>query len=312
MILGTTVLVLTVFLSGIVAFFLVQRYRRQSVSHFFGDALKLPSPRSRFTEIDGVKLHYVVEGQGRDILLLHGMGASVFCWRYLIPFLSDKMRVWAVDIKGFGLSDKPKGSDYGLASQADLLLKFADKHIKNSFVVVGNSMGGAIAAEMNLQRPSGISHLVLVSAAYDPRIGYFDFHRIKYLAPMARPLVKPPLVKKLLKQVYGKPFALTEDIVTAYYTPYARGSEALHSLIESFDVIRDRTLKGRLKGLTAKTLILWGQNDRLIPRRFGEHLHEILPGSWFKTHEWAGHHPQEEDPQWVAAQIEQFLRNFDT
>src|SRR2546423_1872056 len=85
-----------------------------------------PNAQSRFVVIDNVKIHYVVEGRGQDIVLIHGLAANIYCWRKLIPILARKFRVWAIDLKGFGLSDKPRGSSYDLQTQALLVSHFIE------------------------------------------------------------------------------------------------------------------------------------------------------------------------------------------
>src|SRR5689334_15561788 len=81
-------------------------------------------PDSLFIEVDGVKVHYVQAGTGKDLVLLHGIGASVFIWRFLFPLLQDRYRVTAVDLPGFGRSAKSSSRDYGLDSQAAIVARF--------------------------------------------------------------------------------------------------------------------------------------------------------------------------------------------
>ena len=171
------------------------------------DAPFYPNKESRYETIDGVKLHYVCHGSGADILLLHGIAANIYCWRLLIPLLEKKFRVWAVDIKGFGLSDKPD-DNYDLQSQADLLVKFARKHVMKNLTVVGSSMGGAIASEVAVQWRNQIA----VRPA--PRLGPFKFR-----PRPARPLVSTAT----LSTSQEGPFTLcdaAESTREPYYGPH--------------------------------------------------------------------------------------------
>ncbi|MEK7355356.1 MAG: alpha/beta fold hydrolase, partial [Bdellovibrionota bacterium] len=80
-------------------------------------------PDSKYVDVEGVKLHYLQAGEGPDVVLLHGIGASVYIWRFLFPILQKRHRVTAIDIAGFGKSAKDPRRDYGLDAQAELLTR---------------------------------------------------------------------------------------------------------------------------------------------------------------------------------------------
>jgi pimeloyl-ACP methyl ester carboxylesterase len=104
-----------------------------------------PYSDSQFLLIKGCRIHYRQSGKGRDIVLLHGIGASVFIWRHIYPMLSQHYRVTAIDFLGFGASDKPIDEDLGLDAQAERTHKLIEQlHLKNP-ILIGSSMGGTIA-----------------------------------------------------------------------------------------------------------------------------------------------------------------------
>jgi pimeloyl-ACP methyl ester carboxylesterase len=117
-------------------------------------------------EVDGVPIHYVEAGQGKAVLLIHGLGASTFSFRHTIPELAQRYRVIALDLKGFGYSARPQ-SDYSLTAQAALVRQVMDRLGVERAAVVGHSMGGAVAMRLALGYPERVSRLVLVASATD-------------------------------------------------------------------------------------------------------------------------------------------------
>jgi pimeloyl-ACP methyl ester carboxylesterase len=275
-----------------------------------------PNDESRYDTVEGIRLHYICRGSGPDVLLLHGIGANIYCWRLVIPLLEKRFRVWAVDIKGFGLSDKPRKDSYDLESQARLLLKFTEKHALKNFTIVGNSMGGAIGAGMVVQAPQKISHLVLLNSAHDSRM--FKFKKGHYqllrsalgpFVPLLTPLANKRIVRHYMKAIYGQNREISDTDVSAYMAPYSKGGEGFSAFFAAVDSMLDPELVKKLKETKISLLILWGENDHLVNVRWGRELHEIMSGSQFQTHPTGGHHLQEEEPEWVVKKISDFILN---
>ncbi|MDZ4677604.1 MAG: alpha/beta hydrolase [Oligoflexia bacterium] len=286
-------------------------YRKRLMRQYAHDGLKIPGPQSKHLMIDNIQLHYVVEGSGPDIFLIHGIGANLYCWRFLIPLLARSFRVWAIDLKGYGLSDKPRKSSYGLAAQAKLLIEFLKAQNVQQCILVGNSMGGAIAAEMTIQNPDLIKDLVLINSAHDPKIiGPLDLRKIRLFIDLLPPLfINKVVVKQFMKTLYGKQRDITDEVVSAYISPFMASDDTHHAFVASFEALIDKTLIPRFKALNKRVLILCGQNDRLVPVRYGQQLHQSLAESLFHIHPDAGHHLQEEDPQWIVDKIKEFISN---
>src|SRR5690606_35753067 len=126
---------------------------------------------------------------------------------------------------------KPLDSDYGLQAQAALTLKFLRANDVEKCIVVGNSMGGAIAAEMAIQDPQLVSHLVLINSAHDPRIVrriiWFDVRRTrKLIASSIAPLVNRITVKQFIRTLYGTPRDINDNIINNYLAPYRQSRSA--------------------------------------------------------------------------------------
>ena len=286
-------------------------YRKWLVRKYFSDVVQYPNALSKFTEVNGIRLHYIVDGNGPDLLLLHGIGANIYCWRLVVPLLSKFFRVWAVDLKGFGQSAKPRMSDYGLKAQAELLLDFLRQQKIGKCIVVGNSMGGAIASEMAIRDSALVDNLVLINSAHDPRIVrrimWFDLRPIrKYLIHPMAPFVTRTTVRQFIKTLYGTKRVISNEVVDAYLAPYMTEIDSHHAFASAFDALLDKDLVSRLKTISTKVLILWGKRDRLCPLKFGQELQQRLPNSILQVHENAGHHMQEEEPERIAQHIKTF------
>jgi pimeloyl-ACP methyl ester carboxylesterase len=124
-----------------------------------------PAHRAEYLHADELRLRAVRAGQGTPtLLLLHGYGESLLAWQPMFDRLARRTRVIAVDLPGFGLSDKPP-TGYSLGRMTDRLVDFVDRWTRGPVIVVGHSLGGEIAAALALRRPDRISGLVLLAPA---------------------------------------------------------------------------------------------------------------------------------------------------
>lgn len=273
--------------------------------------LYTPEKGSHFAEIKDVKLHYIYDGQplatGQKYLLLHGIAANVYCWRKLVPLLTTNNQVWALDLKGFGRSAKPWPSDYSLVGQSELVAEFIKKEIGAPCILVGNSMGGAIALETALRFPKWVSQLVLLAPAYDSNLVWLDLRNFKFLMPLSRIFAHPVFAKTIIKSLYGTEIPVSESDVDAYLNPFLENPDARKAAVEAFSALTDVSLKERLKKVTQPTFIVWGQRDRVTPVSYAEGISKRIPSSILDIHPTGGHHIQEEEPHWLAQRISQFV-----
>ncbi len=290
-------------------------YRHVQIKKVFSGPIYFPHIRSQFKVIEGCRLHYLKEGTGQDILLLHGLGANIYCWRKIIPLLAQHYRVWAMDLKGFGLSDKPRNSPYTLEAQSSLLAKFMESEKVKKLTVVGNSMGGAIAIQLGIDRPDLAQHIVLINSAHDPKMFNTQLRTfVKFMKAavpavgLFAPVVNEKSVRFYLPKIYGNEnYEITTEDVRAYVAPYMEGTESHRAFVAAFEGMLWNNLTEHLKSIQSRVLILWGARDNLLPVKYGEVLHKSLPQSAYFVHPTGGHHLQEEEPEWVAEHIEKFL-----
>ncbi len=121
----------------------------------------------------GVKINYYEAGQGPPIILLHGFGGCSYSWRFLAPELALDHRVFTIDLKGYGLSDKPEDGNYAVSDQADMVAAFIRSQNLHDLVIMGHSMGGGVTLMTYLKvredQPARVKSLVLIDSAGYPQ-----------------------------------------------------------------------------------------------------------------------------------------------
>ncbi len=273
------------------------------------DLASAPKP-GREVYVDGVRLHYVEAGEGPPLLLLHGLNGSTFSFRLLMPYLAPHFRTIALDLKGFGFSDRPAGGDYSLGEQARLVAGFLDALGVEKAFVLGHSLGGAVAMRLAIAYPERVERLILVSAADDSELrkGLRSARVIRPMLPIvaAFTLQNERFRRMSLRSACYDPAFVTPEVVEGYLSPtHIRGHlRALGSLM--VDRRRDAPLD--VTSITQPTLILWGTADRWMPSVHGQALQSLIPEASLVLIEKAGHLVLEEQPQESSGAIIDFLK----
>ncbi len=265
--------------------------------------------RAQYRVIDGTQLRIIDTGRGTPVVFIHGFGASLYSWRKTLPsVVAAGYRIIAFDNRGFGFSAKP-ARGYGNAAYARLVVALLDTLGLPSAVLVGHSMGGAIAAEVALAYPSRVRGLVLIDAAgYGVRWpAILKVGRWPGAGGVATALRGRWVTERLLRSTHADPTKVTEEDVDQYYAPVPEPGygRALRGVLREF---RFDTLVGRLGAVAAPTLVLWGAVDRWIPVRDGSRLAAELPRGVFVVIPRTGHAAAEESPDEVNRLLIAFLR----
>jgi 4,5:9,10-diseco-3-hydroxy-5,9,17-trioxoandrosta-1(10),2-diene-4-oate hydrolase len=268
-------------------------------------------PDSRFVKANGASLHYVQAGEGDDIVLLHGIGASVYIWRFVFPILQTRHRVTAFDFAGFGKSSKEPSNGYGLDAQADSIAKALTSLGIERATLVGSSMGGAVALWMALKWPERFHHVVGLGPHTDSsRVPGLSQH-FAAAAPFFRRTVNKRTIKVILGFILTNKNLITDDVVEKYLEPFRDRGESLRAFVAATAVLADRRLPSALSKLKAHALIIWGENDSLVSRASMQKLRKALPQATYVDHATGGHHIMEDEPVWCAKQIELFLAGLE-
>jgi pimeloyl-ACP methyl ester carboxylesterase len=277
----------------------------------------LQGPYSRLGPPDApVRLYTVERGEGPPILLIHGFGTNTFTWRHVAPDLARDHRVIAVDLKGFGQSDKPFDERYSAQDQADLLAQLIVDHDLKDLTIVGHSYGGGVALLLALDadpRLKGrIARLVLLDTiAYPQAIPIFfkmlDTPVVSQIGVRMAPTDFQ--IRMALRIAYFDNSKIGADEVAAYAGPMktAAGKHAIiHSARQILPPDAD-AIAARYAEITLPTLIVWCDHDRIVPLDVGLKLRRAMPNSTLRIVSECGHMPQEEQPEATMREIRDFL-----
>jgi len=258
----------------------------------------------KFANVFGARIHYVDVGSGPVVVLLHGLADDVGVWGSVMPALAAKHRVIALDQVGFGRSDKPL-LDYRAATFVDFLDGFLNELKIDRASLVGNSLGGWIAADFALAHPERIERLVLCNAAgYAAVAKNMNSRTFSALRLASRDDIRHlgPLT------FHDKRFY--EDVDLAFKQRVTAGddytvNQVLDSILRGEDV-----LDGRVGAIHKPTLILWGREDKLIPLKLAERFHKEIAGSRLEIIDNCGHMQHVECPKEFAAAVLEFLNDL--
>jgi len=250
----------------------------------------------------GQKIQYVEAGTGPTVILLHGLGGSSVAWSFNIGPLAEKFHVVVPDQIGFGKSDKPL-VNYRIRTYVDFLDQFCKQLKIERATLVGNSMGGWIAAMFTASFPDRVDKLVLVDAAgYTPPKD-FDMRTLFGLNPTTREGMKI-LVSKVF---YNKAFQSDAAIDQAIAVRLAAGDGYTIKTITESIIRGEDFLDDVVKTIKRPTLIVWGRQDGLVALADGERFNKDIAGSKMVVIEQCGHVPNAEKPGEFNAALLKFL-----
>jgi pimeloyl-ACP methyl ester carboxylesterase len=291
-------------------------------------AERLADPDSHFVPVPlgtaSVRLHYKEHGHGpRNLVLLHGFGASEFSWREVAPELARNARVVAFDRPAFGLTDRPLRASWGTAAdwaahnpyslqaQVDLTIGLMDELGIQQAVLVGNSAGGTVAMLTALQHPERVEALVLLDPAVysDGRRGglrwLFDTPQAQHLGPLLARQIRS-WGTNFARSAWYEPARITEEVWAGYLKPlqvenWDRG------LWELTRAAAPSGLPEHLAELALPILVVTGDDDRIVPTAQSVRVAAELPQAELLVVPECGHLPHEECPAPVLAAMADFL-----
>lgn len=257
---------------------------------------------------DPIATTFIRQGQGAvPVLLLHGFDSSVFEFRRLIPQIATQHTTWAVDLLGFGFTERKPDVPITPEAIDQHLYAFWKTLIGQPVVLVGASMGGAAAIAFALNHPEAVSKLVLLdSAGYTvgPAIGQF---LVPPLGNWATAFLRSPKVRQdIAVKAYHDSVWASEDAArcAALHLSAPGWQQALISFTRSGGY---RSCRSQLADLKQPTLILWGRSDRILGIRDAEKFAGSIAQSRLVWVEASGHVPHLEQPHFTAEQIRQFI-----
>lgn len=276
----------------------------------------MPDVQLRGGEVDGLTLHYIAEGRGPAVVLLHGLGGFAESWRHNISALARVATVYAVDLPGFGLSSKPPAR-YRLADSARALHGFTLAMGLGRVAVVGHSLGGAVGLTYALTHPARVERVALIGALV-PGATY----RLSWPYRLAATHVLGELLalcgcaaiyRAALARCFHAPVREEIDFLVRESYAVRTGPEAKAAYLATLrDIRRDVVehapdYRRALTALDAPVLLIHGKQDRVVmPAHCGEAA-EMLPRARARFIEACGHFPQIEHADAVNRWLTEFL-----
>lgn len=272
-----------------------------------------PTP-SAFIKIDGMDVHYRDEGNPKDslpIVLLHGTGSSLHTYDAWTSTLKQKRRVIRMDLPAFGLTGPFVDRTYSINKYVAFLNQFLEEKGVSKFVLAGNSLGGNIAWNYTVEHPIKVEKLILIDASGYP----FKPESM----PIAFKLAQTPVANKLLtvitprfmakasvENVYADKTKVTEALVDRYFDLTLRAGNR-QALVDRMAMENDTLEIATIKTIKQPTLILWGDQDKLVPLKNAYRFQKDLPNNTLVILKNSGHVAMEESPEESLAVVLDFL-----
>lgn len=263
-----------------------------------GAWLRLVGVRSEYVELGHRRIHYLAGGVGRPLVLVHGLDGRAENWARLMPALMRHgHRVYAIDLLGFGRSDRPD-VDYSIALQAEVLNQFFDSQRLARADLGGWSMGGWVTLKFALDHPERLR-----------RIFVADNAGLNFKLPFDPTLFQPVTVDQaqrlldlLTPQGYLLPRFVARDVVRRVGPMRWVVQRAMKSMMSKADLV-----DGKLGAMRAPVLVVWGKQDALIPLLCGGEMHHEMPQSLLAIFDGCGHLAPAECSGRVLPEILRFL-----
>jgi pimeloyl-ACP methyl ester carboxylesterase len=282
---------------------------------------KYGGPPSQFIAIgEGVTVHLRDEGP-RDapvIMLLHGSNADLHTWEPWVQALKGQYRVIRFDQVGHGLTGPDPQHDYSRANYVEDILQVADKLGLERFILGGNSMGGKHALAFAATHPERLTGLVLVDASGGPMLNVgkeededsgnigFTIAQTPGINLLVEQITPRSLIKQSLEQSVSVKAVVTEAAVDRYWE-LLRYPGNRRATLKRFGYPYDPLTEAEIAGITTPALILWGEEDRLIPVEAGRWLAKTMPKNRLVIYPKIGHLPQEEAPEATLGDLRAWL-----
>lgn len=264
-------------------------------------------------------IRFLCQGEGTPLVFLHNAGNDHFIWKYQIDFFKNSFRVYALDLLGYGQSDRPD-IPYVLNLHVKMLTEFVDKQLSQPFVLIGNCIGSAIAIEYAASFPDKVQALVLFNVCGGkpmiestiplflrtknplPKWLYFAF--FKAINPIR------PLKKRLIYTLYGKRPRHQDEVFDHLYKTSLQEAQhnSRYNLIRGLHTYNKFGLPFTRPPSLPPTLLFWGAMNKVLPLSEGLKFKDSIEPDRFVQIENCGHMAMSENPQLVNQKILDFLR----
>lgn len=269
--------------------------------------------RTETMTVAGLKTNVLRGGKGEPVILLHGLGASSYSWRYAAPELAKHYEVFAPDLPGFGRTDKPWDFDYSIHGLHAWIISFMDHLGLKTARFAGNSMGGVLSLWTAMEAPGRVERMALLGTP-----AYVE-NRPKMLWPLSWPVIGSlyewALGDVTLRYIANSTFVdkskVDERMVAEYGLALktASGRRAVAQFVRRAIPPDHRERIQRYRDVKHSTLVLVGLHDKMVGSAGAERLVKEMPNATLCILDACGHAPQEDAPERVNARLLEFFKS---
>ena len=262
--------------------------------------LRMSAIDSRYVQVGPYRVHYFVGGEGRPLLLIHGLGARAEDWTPEMPaYVNHGFRVYAIDLLGCGRTSRPDIA-YSIQQQADLVQGFLNAlHVKRTDVA-GWSMGGWVTLLYALQHPNHVDRVVVMDSA---GLIFETYYGSQVFEPKT-----PEQLSLLVALLTPHPNILPDFVERDVLRRMKKNSGVIHRTVQTMLTGQD-LLEGKLQNIHVPVLIVWGAQDELIPPSSGQQMHQAMPQSVLELYQGCGHLAPATCSDQIVPRVLDFLRS---
>lgn len=247
--------------------------------------------------IRDININHIIEGEGDDVIVLHGWGANINTVMSIVNTIKDRFRVHAIDLPGFGESEEPKFAIDGF-EYAEILREYMDKKGIKKAILIGHSFGGKLSIILGSRYPERVEKIILInSAGLIPNRSikyYLKVYSFKALKLLYRNLIFWEKDDKKMEKFYKK-FGSTD---------YKDAGGVMREILVK---VVNENLEGLLSDIKAPTLLIWGDEDTATPLYMGEKMEREIKDSGLVVLKGTGHYSYLDDYIRFKAVIRSFL-----
>lgn len=270
-------------------------------NHLLYWQMRMAGAQSRWVTVNGIRIHYYVQGSenGQPAVLIHGLGGHAEDWRNLAPWITDAhRRVYTPDLPGYGRSDWPKHFSYSIPDEANAVIGFMDTLGLKRVDLAGWSMGGWVAQQIAIEHPERVTTLMLFDSA--------GLH----VRPVWDLALFTPTNAAQLDQLddllMPNPPQVPGFIASDLLRQSREHAWVMHRAMDSM-MAGKTTTNDKLPQLKMPVLLVWGNEDRIIPPAQGEEMHKLIPQSQLDLIQGCGHLAPVRCADHIGPQVTKFL-----
>lgn len=246
-----------------------------------------------YCEIDGQSIYFQKVGKGKDLILIHGWGADVSNFWPIVDLLKNSFTLWLLDLPGFGRSEVPK-KQFTISDYAKVIAEFIKKNNIKNPVVFGHSYGGKVSIKLASLYPNLIDKLILEGASgIKPKKTFLQI----LLFPIAK------LSNLFLPDLFNTKSKIRAKLYKKLESDYADAGNMKNNFVNTLK----EDLTADLEKIQTETLLIWGENDRAVPLKYGKKMYHLIKNSKLAVLENIGHFPHIKWPERVAYFVKDFI-----